>query len=62
MVKKLLASLPMQEMQFQSLSWEEPVERKWQPTSVFLILAWRIPWAEEPDGLQSKGFQESDMA
>ena len=25
------------------------------------ILAWRIPWTEEPGGLQSKGSQESDM-
>ena len=24
------------------------------------ILAWRIPWIEEPDGLQSMGAQESD--
>ena len=25
------------------------------------ILAWRIPWAEEPGGLQFMGFKESDM-
>ena len=25
------------------------------------ILAWRIPWTKEPDGLQSMGSQESDM-
>ena len=25
------------------------------------ILAWRIPWTEEPGGLQSKGHKESDM-
>ena len=25
------------------------------------ILAWRIPWTEEPGGLQSMGLQESDM-
>ena len=25
------------------------------------ILAWRIPWTEEPGGLQSTGSQESDM-
>ena len=25
------------------------------------ILAWEIPWAEEPGGLQSMGLQESDM-
>ena len=27
----------------------------------FSILAWRIPWTEEPDGLQSMGVTESDM-
>ena len=25
------------------------------------ILAWKIPWTEEPSGLQSIGFKESDM-
>ena len=25
------------------------------------ILAWRVPWTEEPGGLQSKGCKESDM-
>ena len=34
-----------------SISWR----RKWPPTPVFL--AWKIPWAEEPDGLQSLGLQ-----
>ena len=28
----------------------------------FSILAWEIPWTEEPDGLESMGSQESDMA
>ena len=32
-----------------------PWRRKWQPHSS--ILAWKIPWAEEPGGLQSKGLQ-----
>ena len=32
-----------------------PWGRKWQPTPV--ILAWRIPWTEEPGGLQSMGSQ-----
>ena len=32
-----------------------PWRRKWQPTPV--ILAWRIPWTEEPGGLQSMGSQ-----
>ena len=25
------------------------------------ILAWRVPWTEEPEGLQSKGHKESDV-
>ena len=32
--------------------------RKWKPTP--FILAWRIPWTEEPGRLQSMGSQESD--
>ena len=31
-----------------SLGWETPWRRKWQP-----VIAWRIPWTEEPGGLQS---------
>ena len=38
---------------------EDPVEKEMASHSS--ILAWRIPWAEEPDGLQSMGLQESDM-
>ena len=34
-----------------------PCSRKWQPTPVFL--AWRIPWTEEPGGLQFMGLQKS---
>ena len=36
-----------------------PWRKKWQPTPVFL--AWKIPWTEEPGGLQSMGHKESDM-
>ena len=32
--------------------------RRWQPSS---ILAWRIPWTEEPGGLQSWGYKEFDV-
>ena len=40
-----------QEMQVRSLGWEDPVvEGK---ATHFSILAWRIPWTEEPGGLQS---------
>ena len=41
-------------MRVQSLSREDfPWRRAWQPTPVFSILVWRIPWTEEPGGLQS---------
>ena len=48
----------MQEMQAQSLGQEDP-EKEMEPYSG--ILAWEIPWAEEPGWLQSMGSQESDM-
>ena len=38
-------------MQIQSLSWEDSLENSMATHSS--ILAWRIPWTEEPDGLQS---------
>ena len=48
----------MQETQVQFLGWEDPLEEGMETHSS--ILAWRIPWAEEPGGLQSMGSQESD--
>ena len=42
-------------MQFQSLSWEDPLEKGMVTHSS--ILAWRIPRTEEPGGLQSIGLQ-----
>ena len=41
----------MQETQVQSLGWEDPLEK--EMATHFSILAWRIPWTEEPGGLQS---------
>ena len=41
----------MQETQVQSLGQEDPLEKGMATHSS--ILAWRIPWAEEPGGLQS---------
>ena len=41
-----------------SLGWEDPLEEGMATHSS--ILAWRIPWTEEPGGLQSMGSQESD--
>ena len=40
-----------QETWVQSLGWEDPLEEKTAPCSS--ILAWEIPWTEEPGGLQS---------
>ena len=45
--------LPLQEMQDQSLGWEDPLEKEMVIHSS--ILAWRIPWREEPGGLHSMG-------
>ena len=52
MVKNLLA---MQETQVPSLGWINPFEKGM--TTHSSILAWRIPWTEEPGGLQSMGSQ-----
>ena len=48
-------SLAMQEIWVQSLGWEDPLEKGMAAHS--RILAWRIPWTEEPRGLQSLGLQ-----
>ena len=57
MVKKLPA---MQETEVQSLVQEDPLEKKMATHSS--ILGWRIPWAEEPDGLYSSwGHKVRDM-
>ena len=42
-------------MWLQSLGWEDPLENEVATHSN--ILAWRIPWTEEPGGLQSIGLQ-----
>ena len=54
-VKNLSTVQEMQETQFRSLSWEDPLEEGKATHSS--ILAWRIPWTEEPGGLQSMGLQ-----
>ena len=45
----------MQKTQIQSLGWEDPLDKEMATHSS--ILTWRIPWAEEPGGLQSMGLQ-----
>ena len=46
---------PMWETQVQSLGWEDPLEKEMAIHSS--ILAWRIPWTEEPGRLPSMGSQ-----
>ena len=55
MVKNLPA---MQETWVLSLGWEDPLEKEMAIHSS--VLAWKIPWTEEPGGLQSMGPQELD--
>ena len=52
-VKNLPAMQETQETWVQSLGWEDPLEEGMATYSS--TLAWRIPWTEEPGGLQPKG-------
>ena len=45
----------MQETWVQTLGWEDPLEKGMATHPI--ILAWRIPWMEEPGRLQSMGTQ-----
>jgi len=47
----------MQETGVQSLGRKDPLEKEMATSSS--ILAWRIPWTEEPGGLQSTGLQRA---
>ena len=47
----------MQEAWVQSLVWEDPLEKEKATHSS--VLAWEIPWTEEPNGLQSMESQKS---
>ena len=56
LVAQRLKHLPaMQETWVWSLGWEDPLEKEMATHSS--IFAWRIPWTEEPGGLQSTGLQ-----
>ena len=48
-----------QETQAQPLRWEDPLQEETATHSS--ILAWKIPWTEEPGELQSMGCKELDM-
>ena len=54
LVVQVVKNLPaMQDTWVQSVGWEDPLEKGM--TTHSSILAWRIPWTEEPGGLQSMG-------
>ena len=56
LVAQIIKNLPAsQEVRVQSLGWEDPLEKKMATHSN--ILAWRVPWTEEPGGRQSLGSQ-----
>ena len=57
MVKNLPAVQEPLETRVQPLGWEDPLEEDMATHSS--ILAWRIPWTEEPGGLQSMGLQKN---
>ena len=58
-VAQRLKCLPaMQETWVPSLGREDPLEKEMATHSS--ILAWRVPWTEEPGGLQSMGLQRVD--
>ena len=55
---QMIKNLPaLWEAQVQSLGWEDPLEKEMKTRSS--ILAWKIPWTEEPGGLQSMGWQQT---
>ena len=58
LVAELVNNLPAMQMWVLSLGWEDPLQKGMAIHSS--ILAWRIPWIEEPGGLQSIGLQRVD--
>ena len=59
-IKNLPAMQEMEEMWVQSLDLEDPLEEEMATHSS--ILAWEIPWTEEPGRLQSTGSQRIGKA
>ena len=56
LLAQMIKNLPaLQETWVQSVGQEEPLEKEMATYSI--ILAWKIPWSEEPGGLQSMGSQ-----
>ena len=58
-VAQMVKNLPaMRETQVQSLDQEDPLEK--EMATNFSLLAWRIPWTEEPSRLHSMGLQRAE--
>ena len=58
LVGQMVKNLPaVQETRVRSLGWEDALEKEMAIHSS--ILAWRIPWTEEPGGLSVHGFSKS---
>ena len=58
LVAQTVKNLPaMQETQVRSLGQKDPLEKKMATHSS--VLAWKIPWTEEPGGLQSIGLKRA---
>jgi len=56
LVAQMVKNVPaVKETQVQSMGWEDPMEKEMAPHSS--ILAWEIPWTEEPGKLRSMGSQ-----
>ena len=55
MAQWLRIHMPMQYTWVLSLGWEEPLEKEMETHST--TLTWKIPWTEEPGGLQYTGSQ-----
>ena len=58
MTQMVKSQLAMQGTRVQSLGQEDPLEN--EIATHLSILAWKIPWSEEPGGLQSMGRKELD--
>ena len=58
LVKNLPAMQETQEVQVSSLGWEDPLEKG--KATYSSILAWKIPWTEEPGGLQPMESQRDE--
>ena len=55
LMAQVVKNLPSMQTQVRLLGWRDPLEKEMATHPN--ILAWRIPWAEEPGGLQSTGLQ-----